>query len=53
VENDHATARRGVLRSVVIGPGDSVVARVETRFALGPSVVPGAAGINFTLINRH
>ncbi len=33
-------------RAVTVGRGD-------TRFALGPSVVPGAAGINFTLLDRH
>lgn len=32
-------------RSVTIGRGD-------TRFALGPSVVPGGAGVNFTLVGR-
>jgi membrane-associated phospholipid phosphatase len=32
-------------RSVTVGRGD-------TRFALGPSVVPGGAGVNFTLIGR-
>jgi membrane-associated phospholipid phosphatase len=33
-------------RSVTIGRGDK-------RFALGPSVVPGGAGVNFTLVGRH
>jgi hypothetical protein len=33
-------------RAVTVGRGD-------TRFALGPSVVPGAAGINFTLLDRR
>jgi membrane-associated phospholipid phosphatase len=33
-------------RSVTIGRGDA-------RFALGPSVVPGGAGVNFTLLHRH
>jgi membrane-associated phospholipid phosphatase len=33
-------------RSVTIGRGD-------TKFALGPSVVPGGAGVNFTLVGRH
>jgi membrane-associated phospholipid phosphatase len=33
-------------RTVTLGRGD-------TRFALGPSVVPGGAGVNFTLVGRH
>ncbi len=33
-------------RSVTIGRGD-------TKFALGPSVVPGGAGVNFTLVGRR
>jgi membrane-associated phospholipid phosphatase len=32
-------------RSVTVGRG-------EARFALGPSVVPGGAGVNFTLVGR-
>jgi membrane-associated phospholipid phosphatase len=33
-------------RSVTIGRGDA-------RFALGPSVVPGGAGVNLTLVGRR
>jgi hypothetical protein len=33
-------------RSVTVGRGD-------TQFALGPSVVPGGAGVNFTLVGRR
>jgi hypothetical protein len=29
------------------------IGRGDTKFALGPSVVPGGAGINFTLVGRH
>jgi membrane-associated phospholipid phosphatase len=32
-------------RAVTVGRGD-------TRFAVGPSVVPGGAGVNFTRVNR-
>lgn len=52
--------RRHFLSDVALGAtlgiitGRAVtVGRGETRFALGPSVVPGAAGINFTLLPRH
>ncbi len=33
-------------RAVTVGRG-------ETRFAIGPSVVPGGAGVNFTLVGRR
>jgi hypothetical protein len=52
--------RRHYLSDVVLGATLGVVAgrsvtigRGDTKFALGPSVVPGGAGVNFTLVGRH
>lgn len=52
--------RRHYLSDVVLGATLGVVAgrsvtigRGDAKFALGPSVVPGGAGINFTLVGRH